>query len=141
MTNFRHGIDLVEVDRIEAMLLEHGRRFTERCFTEDERSYAEAARRRRAERYAARFACKEAVLKALGTGWRDGISWRDMEVSHDALGRPSLKLTGRCAELAEQLRITDWEISLSHTGSFAVASVIGSGILDSENDLAVTPEA
>ena len=75
-----HGVDLVDIARIETMLAEHGRRFVQRCFTEREQQYAEASRRHRAQRYAARFACKEAVLKALGTGWRDGIAWRDVEV-------------------------------------------------------------
>jgi holo-[acyl-carrier protein] synthase len=129
MAVLRHGIDLVEVPRIAEMLREHGERFIERCFTEREREYAEAARRRRAERYAARFACKEAVLKALGTGLRDGIRWRDIEVNRDPLGRPALALSGRCAELAGDLGIEEWAISLSHTDTCAVASVIGSGMV------------
>jgi holo-[acyl-carrier protein] synthase len=122
-----HGVDLVEIPRIEAMLLQHGQRFTARCFTEAEQAYAEAGRRMRAQRYAARFACKEAVLKALGTGWRKGISWRDVEVRHDALGQPQVALSGRCAEIATGLGIDRWHLSLSHTPSNAIASVIASG--------------
>jgi holo-[acyl-carrier protein] synthase len=122
-----HGVDLVEIPRIEAMLLQHGQRFTGRCFTEAEQAYAEAGRRMRAQRYAARFACKEAVLKALGTGWRKGISWRDVEVRHDALGQPQVALSGRCAEIATLLGIDRWHLSLSHTPSNAMASVIASG--------------
>lgn len=119
-----HGIDLVEIARIEAMLAEHGERFTTRCFTEGEQAYAEAGARTRAERYAARFACKEAVLKALGTGWREGISWRHVEVRRDPSGRPHVALSGRCAELAEKMGIGAWHVSLSHTRGNAMASVI-----------------
>ena len=122
-----HGIDIVEVARIAAMLQEHGQRFVTRCFTEAESGYAESSRRRRAEHYAARFACKEAVLKALGTGWRDGVSWRDIEVRRGPSGQPNVLLTGRCAEIADELGIELWHVSLSHTETNAIASVIGSG--------------
>ena len=122
-----HGIDIVEVARIAAMLEAHGQRFVSRCFTEAEAGYAEAAHRRRAERYAVRFACKEAVLKALGTGWRDGIDWRQIEVRREPSGRPILVLTGRCAELADDLGIVQWHVSLSHTDTNAIASVLGCG--------------
>lgn len=122
-----HGIDLVEIARIAEMLKEHGERFVDRCFTDAERLFADAARGRQPERYAARFACKEAVLKALGTGWRDGIRWRDIEVDRRPSGEPRLVLRGRCAELAEQMQIRRWLVSLSHTSHSAVASVIGCG--------------
>ena len=85
------------------MLADHGERFTTRCFTEGEQAYSEAAGRTRAERYAARFACKEAVLKALGTGWREGISWRHIEVRRAPSGQPQVALSGRCAELADEM--------------------------------------
>jgi holo-[acyl-carrier protein] synthase len=122
-----HGVDLVEVPRIAAMLEEHGRRFVDRCFTEAEQSYADSASRARPERYAVRFACKEAVFKALGTGWRGGLRWRDIEVRRLPLGQPQLVLSGRCAELAEEMNIRTWHVSLSHTGPNALASVIGCG--------------
>jgi holo-[acyl-carrier protein] synthase len=122
-----HGIDVVEIPRIAAMLQEHGRRFVERCFTDAERAYAESARRRRPERYAVRFACKEAVLKALGTGWREGITWLDIEVRRRPSGQPAVELSGRTAQLARDLRIRSWLVSLSHGGTHAVASVIGCG--------------
>lgn len=122
-----HGIDIVEISRIAAMLNEHGRRFVARCFTDREQAYAESGRRRRPERYAVRFACKEAVLKALGTGWRSGISWLDIEVDRRPSGQPHLTLTGRCAELAAQMNILCWHVSLSHTTDNALASVIGCG--------------
>jgi holo-[acyl-carrier protein] synthase len=122
-----HGVDLVDIARIESILREHGRQFVDRCFTDHERRYADASRRHRAQRYAARFACKEAVLKALGTGWREGIAWRDIEVSRQPSGRPRLVLGGRCAELAEELRIDQWHVTLSHTPLCAMASVIACG--------------
>ncbi len=121
-----HGIDLVEIARIEAMLHEHGPQFAARCFTENEQAYADAAPRMRAQRYAARFACKEAVLKALGTGWREGISWRDVEVRLEPSGQPKVALSGRCAELADDMGIARWHVSLSHTPTSAIASVIAS---------------
>ena len=122
-----HGIDVVEVRRIETMLADHGPQFVARCFTEEERDYADSGSRRRAERYAVRFAGKEAVFKALGTGWRSGISWQDVEFKRDPLGKPIVKLRGRCAELASELGIVQWHVSLSHSESIALASVIGSG--------------
>ncbi len=122
-----HGVDLVDIARIEAMLAEHGERFTTRCFTEGEQAYSEAAGRTRAERYAARFACKEAVLKALGTGWREGISWRHIEVRRAPSGQPQVVLSGRCAELADEMGIGHWLVSLSHTRGNAMASVIATG--------------
>ena len=125
-----HGIDLVEISRIEAMLEKHGEQFKHRCFTETERAYAEAGRRRRSERYAARFACKEAVMKALGTGWRSGIGWTDIGVVNEPSGRPVLRLRGRVSEIAEEMGVRRWLISLSHAGGaggYAIASAIACG--------------
>jgi holo-[acyl-carrier protein] synthase len=127
MSIIGHGVDVVEVARIQEMLRAHGERFVERCFTLAEQRYAEGGSKRRAERYAVRFACKEAVLKALGTGWRSGIAWRDVEVRHQAMGQPHLVLAGRCAELAAEKRIRQWHVSLSHTAQIAMASVIACG--------------
>ncbi|MCA9290194.1 MAG: holo-ACP synthase [Phycisphaerales bacterium] len=122
-----HGVDLVETARIAALLESHGERFTERCFTPSERAYAASAARRQSERFAARFAAKEAVLKALGTGLRSGMSWHDIEVVRDPAGRPGLRLAGRCLEVAESLGASSWHLSLTHTSSHAMASVIASG--------------
>lgn len=122
-----HGIDVVEVERIASMLDEHGERFARRCFTEHERRYAEAAPRRRAERYAVRFAAKEAAMKALGTGWRSGIAWTDFEVLSQPSGRPLLEVSGRSAEIAEEMGIDGWHLSLSHTNAHGFASVIACG--------------
>jgi holo-[acyl-carrier protein] synthase len=122
-----HGIDVVEIGRIAAMLREHGDRFVERCFTQSEREYADSGKKRRIERYAVRFACKEAVFKALGTGWRSGIGWRDVAVVREPTGQPRIELAGQCAELAAKIGIMDWRVSLSHTDTIAYASVIAIG--------------
>jgi holo-[acyl-carrier protein] synthase len=121
-----HGVDLIEVPRIERMLGQHPERFVERCFTASEREYCEAGGPRRAERYAARFAAKEAVFKALGTGWGQGVAWTDVEVRRDDAGAPSVHLTGRAALRAAELGVERWAVSMSHTESSAMASVIGS---------------
>jgi len=119
-----HGIDIVEVERIARMLDDHAERFLERCFTPAERAYADSSLKRRVEHLAARFAAKEAALKALGTGWRSGIAWTDIEVGSDASGAPFLKVTGQAARFAGERGITSWLVTLSHTESNAVASVI-----------------
>jgi len=121
-----HGIDLIEIQRIAQMLDDHGESFTHRCFTASEREYADGGGKLRAERYAARFAAKEAVLKALGTGWSQGATWNEIEVGRDPAGRPTIKLSGRTARIAEELGIGMWHLSLSHSKSHAIASVIGS---------------
>jgi holo-[acyl-carrier protein] synthase len=119
-----HGIDAVEVARIARMRAEHGDRFMARCFTTAETAYAEASRRRD-EHLAARFAAKEAVLKALGTGWRSGIAWTDVEVASLPSGAPEIRLRGRAAEIAAEQGIARWLVSLTHTEQLAMASVIG----------------
>ncbi|WP_294532529.1 holo-ACP synthase [uncultured Rhodoblastus sp.] len=90
------GVDLCDIRRIEKVLSDHGDRFARRCFTEVERAKADA-RTARAATYAKRFAAKEACAKALGTGLGRGVSWRDMGVINDALGRPTMRLTGGAA--------------------------------------------
>jgi len=124
-----HGIDLVEVSRIAAMVDRHGDRFLERVFTPGERAYALESRKRGEERLAARFAAKEAVLKALGTGWRSGIAWTDVEVVSLPSGAPELRLSGRAAEIARERGIERWLLSLSHTSVAAIASAIACGAL------------
>lgn len=118
-----HGVDIVEVARIGRMLDEHADRFLERCFTERERAYATGAKRT-GEHLAGRFAAKEAALKAIGTGWRHGIAWTDVEVVLEATGAPRLEVTGRVAEIAAELGIGAWHVSISHTQTHAIASVI-----------------
>lgn len=130
MSMIAHGIDLVEVARITSMVDRHGERFLARCFTEAEQAYAFESGRRRDERLAARFAAKEAALKAIGTGWRDGIAWTDVEVSRLPSGQPQLDLCGKARAIADEMGVGRWLLSLSHTDSHAIASVIalaGSG--------------
>ncbi len=120
-----HGIDLVDIERVIRMLDDHGDRFRERCFTAAEQAYCGSAAVRHAERYAARLAAKEAAMKTIGTGWRDGIAWTDIEVVRQPSGQPKLVVTGKTAEVATGLGITEWLVSLSHAGGYAMASVIG----------------
>lgn len=121
-----HGIDAVEIDRIARSLAEFGDRFLERVFTPAERAYAQQSKRRD-EHLAARFAAKEAVFKALGTGWSGGIAWTDVEVCLEPSGRPFVKLYGRAAEIAYQQAIRAWSLSLTHTKTMAIASAIATG--------------
>ena len=122
-----HGIDLVATSRIAQMMERYGDRFLGRCFTEGERAYAHASSKRAAEHLAARFAAKEAVLKALGTGWKTGIAWTDVEVVRQPSGQPLVKLTGGAARVAREMGIADWMISLTHTNGQAMASAIALG--------------
>lgn len=121
-----HGVDIVSVARIDGMVREHAERFLERCFTPGELAYC-TPRKNAAQHLAARFAAKEAVLKALGSGLSDGITWTEVEVARSATGAPSIVLTGRAAERAGRLNITGWFVSLSHTDSDAIASVVAVG--------------
>ncbi|MFO0894574.1 MAG: holo-ACP synthase [Phycisphaerales bacterium] len=120
-----HGVDVVAIERIAALLSAHPVRFRERVFTEGEQSYAESGGGRRAERYAVRFAAKEAALKALGTGLRGGISWTDIEVVTAWMGQPHLILRGAAQAEAARQGLEQWLVSLSHSGGVAVASVLG----------------
>lgn len=118
-----HGIDIASIPRIERSLDRFGDRFLERCFTQRERDYA-ASHKHAATRLAGRFAAKEAVFKALGTGWRTGISWTDIEILPLPTGEPTITLHGLAANIAQDRGITHWMISISHTGDYAVASAI-----------------
>jgi holo-[acyl-carrier protein] synthase len=120
-----HGIDIVETSRIRHMVEEHGQRFLDRVFTADEQAYCARNPKRLYEHLAGRFAAKEAVLKVLGTGWRGGIAWTDIEVTKEASGQPKIALTGECARIADDLSITRWHVSISHIETHATASAIG----------------
>ena len=122
-----HGVDIVDKQRIAQLLEEHGERFEARCFTEAELAYAEGNGRRKMEHLAGRFAAKEAILKVLGTGLTRGIKWTDAEVRRKDSGQPVVALHGRAAEIADELGIDEWWISISHIESHAVASAIGVG--------------
>jgi holo-[acyl-carrier protein] synthase len=117
------GVDLCEVSRIKEAIARHGRRFLERIYTEREIAYAQS-KANLYERYAARFAAKEAGMKALGTGWRGGIAWRDFEVTNLRSGRPTLQFHGKAAQYAEQLGVTNISLSLTHTSVQAMAIII-----------------
>lgn len=121
-----HGIDLVDIARVARMVQDHGQHFLDRCFTPAEQAYC-LGPKRRYEHLAGRFAAKEAILKVLGTGWRAGIAWTDMEILNDPQGKPEVRLTGLCAELASQQGITRWHLSISHIDTHAMASAIGEG--------------
>ncbi|HWB55233.1 MAG TPA: holo-ACP synthase [Tepidisphaeraceae bacterium] len=119
-----HGIDIVETHRLRELLDRHGDRFLNRVFTEAEQNYCRRNPKRFVEHLAGRFAAKEAVLKALGTGWSNGISWTDIEISPSPAGQPKLKLSGVGAEIASRLGISDWQLSISHISTHATASAI-----------------
>lgn len=121
-----HGIDAVDIPRIQRMMADHADRFLERCFTPEERSRGEGTRRH-AEHIAARFAAKEAAMKALGTGLASGVSWTDFSVRVEPTGRPVLVVAGTAATLAQERGITQWWLSLTHTDTLAMASVIAVG--------------
>lgn len=120
------GLDLVEVPRIRALLEKSGDRFKDRVFTENEVSYCDSCADG-AMHYAARFAAKEAVAKALGTGFSSGVSWRDIEVTRSTQGAPSVQLHGGAAQLAETLGIQRWLLSLTHTQGAASAAAVAIG--------------
>ena len=123
MSKISHGIDLVDFPRIGEMKERHGSRFLERVFTESELEYARS-NKNEVEKLAGRFAAKEAVLKLMGTGWRGKITWTDIEVINDQMGRPEVNLTGEVKRLAGELGIKDISLSITHTANFAIASAV-----------------
>lgn len=118
------GVDLIQVARVEQAVARFGERFLERVFTPTEIFYT----RGRTPELAVRFAAKEAVSKALGVGMRMiasyGIGWREVEVLGDLRGRPAVILHGRAAEIAAELGLNEWAVSLSHTKEYAIAFVV-----------------
>jgi len=116
---FQVGVDIVELHRIERAVQRHGARFLQRIYTESELAYC----RGDVARLAARWAAKEAMSKALGTGWR-GIEWRELEVVREPSGRPAVALHGRAQAIAARMGISHWAISLSHGTTSAIAFVI-----------------
>jgi holo-[acyl-carrier protein] synthase len=117
------GIDIAEIDRVEAAIRRHGKAFLERVFTPAEISYCER-HKKKFERYAARFAAKEAAMKALGTGWRKGVRWRDIEVKNQPGGKPMISFAGAAGEHAARLGATHNSLSITHSGNLAFAQVI-----------------
>ena len=117
------GIDLAEVSRIREAIERHGQRFIQRIYTENEIAYVER-KANKYERYAARFAAKEAGMKAVGTGWKRGVRWRDFEVTNLPSGRPTLQLHGEAAKFAEHLGVRNIALSITHTAAEGMAIVI-----------------
>lgn len=120
------GVDIAEVARIRAAVDRFGDRFLNRVFTPDEVRYC-LSKVNTAERLAARFAAKEAAMKAIGTGLRQGVTWHDAEVVRVPGQRPQLRFTGRAAEFAKSLGCKRTHLSLSHTAEQAIAYVILEG--------------
>jgi holo-[acyl-carrier protein] synthase len=117
------GVDIAEVPRVQAAIERHGQRFLDRVFTPSEIEYCERFKNK-FERYAGRFAAKEAAMKALGTGWRRGIRWVDLEVVREGSGRPTISLAGEAAKIAGQLGVKNISVSITHTEAQALAQVI-----------------
>ena len=117
------GIDVIEVPRVAAAIERFGQRFLDRIFTENEIRYCDS-KANRVERYAARFAAKEAGMKALGTGWNHGVRWRDVEVRRQPGGRPTIEFHGKATEFASRMGVANVALSLTHTAAEAIAQVI-----------------
>jgi len=117
------GIDLAEVERIRQVAERYGRRFLDRIYTPAEIAYVER-KANRYERLAARFAAKEAGMKAIGTGWRRGVRWQDFEVANLPSGRPTLQLHGVAAQVAQELGVHNIALSMTHTARDGMAIVI-----------------
>jgi len=115
---------MVECARLRDIIARHGDRFLRRVFTDVELDYCRG-RKREVEHLAGRFAAKEAVLKVLGTGWRNGINWTDIEVRNEPSGQPRVRLSGRCREIADELNLSGVLVSISHISTHAVASALG----------------
>jgi holo-[acyl-carrier protein] synthase len=117
------GIDIAEVDRIERAIRRYGQRFLQRVFTPAEIDYCQS-KANAFERFAGRFAAKEAAMKAIGTGWRRGVAWRDFEVVREPSGRPIIRFSGVAAGFVERLGATRALVSITHTAAQAIAQVI-----------------
>jgi holo-[acyl-carrier protein] synthase len=117
------GVDITEVERIKGAIERHGKTFLQRVFTPQEIAYCEGFRNK-FERYAGRFAAKEAAMKALGTGWRRGVRWVDVEVVRERSGRPTMQLGGEAEKVAKQLGVKRIALSITHTETQALAQVI-----------------
>ena len=117
------GVDLAEVDRIQRSIERYGEKFIKRIYTPGEIAYVER-KANKFERYAARFAAKEAGMKAIGTGWRHGVTWQDFEVANLRTGKPTLLFHGAAARYAERLGVKNVALSITHTAALGMAHVI-----------------
>jgi holo-[acyl-carrier protein] synthase len=121
------GTDIVECLRIGRMVEQHGELFLTRVYTSREIRYCQT-RKHATEHFAGRWAAKEAILKCLGTGWQRGLSWTDMEIRNDPLGKPRVLLRGAARDQAQTMRITDVLLSISHCRAYATAHAIAISI-------------
>jgi len=121
------GVDIVEIERVERILANYGLRFIERVFTQEEAEYACGSDVKKGERFAGRFAVKEAVMKVLGTGKSGGILWKEIETVSGRRGKPELFLHGAAKEKSINMGIRSLHVSISHDGGKAIAFVIGEG--------------
>lgn len=122
-----HGVDIIEIARVQQLFQRHGERFLARVYTPTERNIIAAAGKMSPGTMAGRFAAKEAVLKALGTGWSGDIGWTDVEIAALDTGQPIINLTGEAARIARQMGVDCWHISISHNREHAMASAIAEG--------------
>ena len=120
------GVDIAEVERMRAAIERRGEAFLKRVYTAKERAYCERFRNKY-ERFAGRFAAKEAAMKALGTGWRRGVRWVDLEVIREFGGRPTLLLHGEAKQISQRMGVAYVALSITHTSSQAFAQVIFEG--------------
>lgn len=118
------GSDLCQISRIEDVLERRGEGFCARIYSDSERAYCDARPRSRANHYAGRFAVKEAVMKALGTGWRSGVRWVDIETTREPGQAPTIQLHGRSKELAAERGISRWHLTITHDAGLALAFVV-----------------
>jgi len=120
------GTDITECLRIARMVERHGEAFINRVYTPAETRYCQT-RKQSTQHFTGRWAAKEAILKALGTGWRRGIAWRDMEILNEASGKPLVTLSGGAKDVAKQLGITEMHVSISHCHTHATAYALATG--------------
>ncbi len=120
------GTDITECLRIARMIERHGELFIDRVYTPEEIKYCQS-RKQATQHYTGRWAAKEAILKAIGTGWRRGISWRDMEVRNDPSGKPVVAVRGGVKEVIERLGISEIHVTISHCRSHATATAVAVG--------------
>lgn len=124
------GIDIIEIDEVKGSI-SRSKRFVERVFTDSERKYCDS-KENKYQHYAARFAAKEAVMKALGTGWDKGIQWKQIEIQNNTEGKPKAVLYGKAKELIGLLNVDKIYISISHNVKSTIAMVIFEGFTDEE---------
>ena len=117
------GLDIIEVERIDFVLSRWGNKFENRVFTSRELDYCRG-KGNYTQRLASRFAAKEAMFKALGTGWQSGVAWKEIEVKNDSLGKPSITLSGRARAISHELGVRSIFVSMTNTRDYGAAQVI-----------------